>query len=602
MLFLFLKIILSVSEIGSKDTYVITVEKVSDGKIKEEFKKIEENQKEKRLNDTYTYPHILQKENIEYTNGAVSTEVPYCSKLGVEILESGGNAVDSAICSMVCIGIINSFSSGIGGGGFILIMKKQGEKHILDSVDFREVAPEKVDVKIFQKDSLLATEGGKAITVPGEIRGMYEAHKKYGKLEWKKLFEKNIELAKSFRVTPQLERRLKKFKKQIFNDRGLRETYVRDNKLLKTGDSVNRTNYAKTLEIISNDPESFYTGTIAESLVYTIKEAGGYLTKEDLENYKPVFRKVLHGKFKGYDVFTTDLPSAGVFILEALNILECFDLNKLKEEEKDGKYPHYHILVEIFKFIYAHRGELADPKFIKNKKKLVEKIISKKNAQLKAMKIKPDRVLDKKEYEFIHGSKDDHGTSHLNVIDKDEMTVSVTTTVNLEFGARLMDPNTGIIFNNQIDDFYIPTVQNSYDLNEMPVNILVGNKRPFSSASPVILTKNNEILTLGAAGGTRIPTSIISVIFHLILGKTLENSIMAPRIHHQFIPEYTYIEHTLKHEIIDYLTSVGHKIRISPLNSIFTSVQGIHMVKNKNGIKIHKPFSDTRKGGKSYGY
>jgi len=187
------------------------------------------------------------------------------------------------------------------------------------------------------------------------------------------------------------------------------------------------------------------------------------------------------------------------------------------------------------------------------------------------------------------------------VVDKEGNYVLITSTINLEFGAKFMDPKSGIIFNNEMDDFYVPSVKNAFDLAGMPKNIVQPGKRPFSSASPVILNGVGEVIAIGAAGGTRIPTTVIGIIFHLVLGKTLKESIHELRIHNQFFPGKTYVENGVCGCVKDYLGSVGHVVEESLVNSVFTSAQGIHVVE-VDGKRIIQAVSDERKGGASFGY
>ncbi|EJW03820.1 gamma-glutamyltransferase [Edhazardia aedis USNM 41457] len=542
-----------------------------------------------------------------FQHGAISTEVPLCSKIGSDIMKIGGNAVDAAVASTLCVGIINAFSSGIGGGGFLLIRIPQPNgEDIVDSFDFRETAPKKINSEMLQKSPEMTRKGGLAVGVPGEIRGLYEAHKKYGKLPWNKLFDEPIKIARNFEVSEQLSIRLKKMENFILSDPGLREIYSQNGKLVRTGDIIHRENLAKTLETLAFDPESFYSGVIADKMIESIKKEGGVMEKSDLMEYKALKRDILKSNFRGYELLTMSLPTSGLFVVEALNILEHFDLEELKKAGESVKpkpeYPHYQLLVEIFKFIGAGRGKMADPAFLPNWKSIVNEIVNTQTAEAIAKKIDFNHTLNDSEYNFEGIMPEDHGTTHINVIDSDEMTVSLTSTINLEFGAKFMCPNTGIIFNNEIDDFYVPNVKNAFDLAQMPKNVVEPGKRPFSSASPLILHKYNEMVVLGAAGGTRIPTSIITIIFHLLLGKSLEEAIDAPRIHNQFLPKVTYIEYNFQNDIEKYLSQRGHKLEISAQNNIFTSVQGIHMIKMPNGEKIIQAVSDKRKGGLSDGY
>lgn len=257
-------------------------------------------------------------------------------------------------------------------------------------------------------------------------------------------------------------------------------------------------------------------------------------------------------------------------------------------------------MIETFKFMAAERGRFGDPKFISNWQSAVDDLISDKNITKIFNMLNLAKPLSSDRYGSSIHFKEDHGTTHLNVIDSDEMVVLITSTINLEFGSKLLDPQTGIIFNNHIDDFYIPGVDNAYGLKEMKENTLEGNKRPFSSAAPTILIKDDEIIAIGAAGGTRIPSAIISTIAYLLSGNTLKNAISLCRIHNQLDPLITYIESSLPDFIVKKLIEMGHKIEISETNSSFTSVQAIQVLKNGNEKKIFA-ISDSRKNGISTG-
>lgn len=529
---------------------------------------------------------------------AVVADVPECSALGVEIMKMGGNAMDAAVATALCVGTINSFSSGIGGGGFLMV-KMPGNSLKVETVDFRETTPSKVEKKNYTGKKDKAKRGGFAVAVPGEVKGLHFAHKKYGKLPWEVILKRNAEIAREFVCSDQLERRLLKLKKHIFRDEGLRETFTRDGKLLKAGDKVRRENLAKTYEILAEDPESFYSGEIAESMIKSIQENGGAMTLEDLKNYQVKTPPPLKSNYKDGVVFTTNLPTAGPILIAGLNILELFTLNEIHQiGQKFGIYPEYHLLNETFKFMTAKRSELGDTDYVPNTQQIAEKIMSKRFADSLSQQIKFDKVLEINDYGYTAPYVEDHGTTHLNVVDQDGMLVLLTSTINLEFGAKFMDKNTGIIFNNEIDDFYIPSVQNAFDLPESLANIIVPGKRPFSSASPLLLIRPNEIIAIGASGGTRIPTSILNTFFHLEQGKSMAESIAEPRIHHQIIPHTTYIEGTLSPEIRMYLELMGNKVQVSSLNSIFTAVQGLKITKNGDKTVIDAE-SDKRKGGKA---
>lgn len=530
---------------------------------------------------------------------AVVADVPDCSQLGLEIMKMGGNAMDAAIAAEICVGTINSFSSGLGGGGFLMI-KLPGNNFEVETVDFREVTPSRVGKGDYRGRKDIAKKGGFAVAVPGEIKGLHFAHKKYGKLSWETILNKNVVIARQFRTSKQLEKRLVKLGKHILADEGLRETYARDGKVLKQGDVVHRDNYARTLKILAMNPESFYTGAIAHSIIESIEKNGGVMTLDDLKHYEIKTPPPVKTMYRDSFVFTTNLPTAGPLMVEALNVLEKFDLKEIQEVgHKYGIFPEYHLLNEIFKFMSAKRSDLGDVDYTPNTIETMKEIMSKKFADKISQSIKFDKSLDIREYGYEKPFIEDHGTTHLNTVDKDGMIVLLTSTINLEFGAKFMDPRTGIIFNDEIDDFYIPSVQNAFDLPASSANIIVPGKRPFSSAAPLLIIKPNETIAIGASGGTRIPTSILNTFFHLELGKNMRDAILQPRIHHQTMPHITYIEKSLDSQIQNYLKLMGNVVEVSSLNSIFTAVQGLRIIKNGQ-TTIMEAESDHRKGGQAY--
>lgn len=533
---------------------------------------------------------------------AVNTESEWASKVGKRILERGGNAIDAAISASLAIGVVNSFSSGIGGGGFMLIRKKNGKDNdIFDFIDFREVSPENIASEMFKDNPEFSKTTGLSVAVPGEILGFYEAHKRYGKLPWKDLFEDPIKLAHGFKATKKLIEKLNKNEKFIFDDPGLKLAFTRNGRIVKEGELVKRSNLAKTLEILSNDPLSFYKGELADRTIKFLKEHNGVMQKSDLENYKVIRRPVLKGKFYDYKVITTNLPTSGLFVIEALKILERINIRDIKYFiNNENSYRMYHILIETFKFIAAERGRFGDPLYLSGWQKSVQDLISDENIKKIFKKFNLEKPLKASEYGENRHFKEDHGTTHLNVIDSDELVVLMTSTINLEFGSKLLDPETGIIFNNHIDDFYIPDVDKAYNLGEVKENLLVGKKRPFSSAAPTLLIKDDELIAIGAAGGARIPGSIISTIAYLFTGKSLENAISLCRIHNQLDPSKTYIESTLPDYVVKKLEQMGHTIEISEINTSFTSVQAIQVFMNGKQKEIFA-ISDHRKDGISVG-
>lgn len=537
-----------------------------------------------------------------YRRYAVNSESPLCSQVGARILEAGGNALDAAVATNVCIGVVNSFSSGIGGGGFLLLHKKAPAGDTVDMFDFRETAPGGIDIAALQRSSNASKVGGMAVATPGEVLGMYRAHEEYGRLPWKRLFEENIAIARGFRASRLLAAKLKSSESYILADEGLRSVYTANGRLLEAGDLVVRSNYAATLEALADSPLSFYRGELADGIVAAVRSRGGALSRADLAGYAVKKRDVLLGRYHDYRVYTTSLPTSGALLIEALKILENLDFGELRAMDRTGRmHIFYSFLIETFKFITVKRGELGDPDFIRDYRTLLSVLISDDYARDIYKKIRIASSLATKDYGPVLPFAEDHGTTHLNVVDADGMIVQITSTINLEFGAKFMDPRTGIVFNNQIDDFYIPNIENAYALQPMLGNIIERGKRPFSSAAPAILLRDGEAIAIGATGGTRIPTAILGTLGYMFMGLDVSRAVSSVRIHNQFSPDITYVEPSFPRDVWARLESAGERLEISDVNSIFTSVQVLQITQDGDGSRLIRAVSDPRKHGGSAG-
>lgn len=534
-----------------------------------------------------------------YKKHAVSSELPEASKIGLKVLQNGGNSVDAAIATCLAVGVVNAFSSGLGGGGFMLI-KQRGLNEKATMIDFREKAPINFKIDVIINDRIKSKVGGAAVAIPCEIKGLWHAHKKFGKMPWKDLFIDSIKLCDGFTVTKELAKRIKKFEKEIFQDPGLRETYSENGILKKEGDIIVRENLKRTLIFLQNKPDAFYDSEITESLIDFINQHGGDVTKDDFKNNVPIEREPLSDYYYGYKVTTTTLPSSGILIIEALKLLEKLKIKEVFNIKENNKtYMHIHLLLEVFKLVMKDRGKLGDPNFLRHYKETLETIQNLDHIETLKKKIKYEKVLTEQDYVSNKFNVVDSGTTHINVIDSNDLIATLTSTVNLEFGAKIMDPVTGIILNNQMDDFYYPANVNTLQEESSVPNLARARQVPLSSAAPVIIENSDEAIILGAAGGIRIPTSIIEVIFWLTLGLNLDDAIKKPRFHHQSMPNVVYVESSENASVINYLKNLGHIIESSITNTVFTSVQGI-IVKGFSNKIIHA-VSDVRKGGKSAG-
>ncbi|KAG0763295.1 hypothetical protein G6F57_006456 [Rhizopus arrhizus] len=534
-----------------------------------------------------TKPHLIVG-----SQGAAAVELKECSEAGVEILKKGGNAVDSAIASALCIGVVNSFATGIGGGGFMLIRSPNGT---FEFIDFRETAPNASHKDMFIHDPMAAQRGGMAVAVPGEIRGFELAHKRHGKVPWQDLFNSAIRIAEEgFEVTELLYSKLLKSKLWIEASPAFAAVYAPTGVIARPGDIIKRPSLGQTLRSIAKEgADVFYEGVIAEAIVNATQAAGGILTLDDMRNYQALIRPTVSTFYHGKKVVTCSAPTSGPILLHVLNLIEPYDFHKTGPTALN-----IHRLIESLKFGYAFRTELGDPDFVHNKGRL-EEIISKEWADHVRQNISDDKTHSPLYYGPKFQTKDPHGTMHLSIVDKEDGAVSLTSTVNLMFGAKFMDPVTGIIMNDEMDDFSIPGIPNSFGLYPSIYNNAAPGKRPLSTITPTIIeSEDNAIeLAVGGSGGSQILTATLNVILNTYdFNHDLFEAIKAPRIHHQLIPNLVGFETGYDEAILRALEEKGHQ------NLVETgTVSGSQAIRRfKNGT-LHAA-SDPRKGGLAAAY
>ncbi|RHZ77198.1 hypothetical protein Glove_184g79 [Diversispora epigaea] len=495
-------------------------------------------------------------------HGAVASELVNCSQFGVDVLKEGGNAVDAAITTHICVGTINVYAAGIGGGGFMLVRRPSGFAEV---IDFREVAPAKATRDMFVKNPALSLFGPLSIAVPGETRGLKLAHERHGKLPWKRLLEPSIKLCRNgFPIPKELGMRIKMYKKEIEANKALCDIFCDDERqILNEGDIVFRKNYSKTLEIIAENPDDFYEGSIAESIASEIQRQGGLVTLEDLKNYQPVIREPLVGYYQGRKFITTPEPGSGTILLFLLNVLEEF---KFHEEGRNKL--NVHRMIEAFKFAIARRTEMGDIAFFKNKTAHLERIkeiISKEYATEIRANISDHETFDISYYNPLYAPKEDHGTTHISVVDVNEMAVSMTATINHFWGSHVMDPVTGILFNNQMDDFSIPIPPAADRFWPAPHNFIVPGKKPMSSTMPTIIERANGKfeMAIGGSGGTRIMLAVTQTLLNIYeFDMNVLDAIDYPRFYHPLMPNELFVESGYPFEILEHLVNVGHVVKI----------------------------------------
>ena len=542
---------------------------------------------------------FLVVDKYSYRNGAVASENGICSTIGVNHLKNGGNAVDAAIAIAFCLGVTNSYASGLGGGGFMMIRNPDGN---VDIIDMREVAPSEATAALFEQNPQLSLQGGLSVAVPGELRGLYAAYKRYGTLPWPSLVEPAIQVAQDgFIVNNQLASILKTFEKTVMKDSYFSKVFAPNGTLLVQEDIVRMPVLAQTLRQIAYEGvNAFYEGSLANSIITTIKNHDGLMTHEDLRNYSVILRHPIRTEYRDYRVISTPAPTSGPVLALMLNILDQFPRNRGSSD----KPVSYQQLVEALKYGFSRRTRLGDPDFTDfNLTSYVQNITEPSYAKRIAYEIPLDRTFDWQHYEPDFDVTEDHGTTHISILDKNGMSVAFTSTINHLFGSQIVT-NTGIILNNHMNDFSIHGSVNNYNISPSPMNFIRPGKRPLSSACPVLLEDNegNLRVVLGASGGARIISAVIQTIINLIdRSLTPEEAVELPRLHHQLLPNVVRLEHDFPEEITNFLESINHTITHLPKNVYESSAQ-LLTIEGTGNDRLIRAWSDSRRVGRPAGY
>ncbi|KAJ7783168.1 gamma-glutamyltranspeptidase [Mycena metata] len=531
---------------------------------------------------------------IKARNGAVATENVLCSTIGVDILKAGGNAVDAAIAATICTGTVNMFSSGIGGGGFMTVRippAHPGEASQVFVIDFRETAPALSNRTMFPPHSTTSRFGGLSVGVPGELRGLEEAHRRWGSLPWKTLIEPSIALARGWRVQRELGQRITWFPSLMLGNPDWSAVFAPRGRFLREGDVIRRTNFSRTLATIASEgPDAFYKGPIADALVRKVRETGGILSHADLENYRVKVEPALKGTYRGRKVYTGHAPGAGPVLLHMLNLFEKFPVTE--------RTPlNVHRAVEIIKFGWAARTKICDPAFTNNTQR-IDDISTKAFADLVAANITDDRTHPPHYYNPEFDIKVDHGTSHTSVVDHNGMAVALTSTVNMIFGSGVLDPETGVILNDEMDDFSTPGTPNGFGLWPSPYNYPEAGKRPLSSMVPTIMEHpdGSFAVAIGGSGGGRIFGAIFQTILNLDWGLDASEAVEFGRVHTQLLPAGVDADFGYPEVLMKGLLDRGHTVEVTP--PVAAVVQLV--VQDEDG-RIFAA-SDSRKNGIAAGW
>ncbi|MCC6138564.1 MAG: gamma-glutamyltransferase [Bdellovibrionaceae bacterium] len=469
----------------------------------------------------------------------------------------GGNVVDVAVAVELTLAVTVPYYASLGGGGFAMI-RMNGAQHALD---FRETAPEATHSEYYKgrgKDA--STVGPFAIAIPGIPAGIWALHEKYGKLKWSALFADAIRLAdEGFPVSGEWTR-ITKDEFKNFNRSG-KKYFAKENSYLNPGDTLKQPQLAAALkELRDKGADGFYKGSVAKDIIDTVNQIGGSLTPNDFANYRVRWLKPMVSTFKDHTVYMMPPPSSSGVITRALIQLAK---NPIFQKSTAFGTSDYHLLAEILKISYRGRSTLGDPDFHKNPAfhLLSDAYLSPLSKQLNLKKRISLKPLDEKKIPKEHNE-----TTNCAVMDKAGNAVVMTITLNGSYGSGVTSDKFGIALNNEMDDFTTDLeAPNLYGLIQGAGNLVAAGKRPLSSMSPTIITKNNEtVLALGAQGGPRIISSVFQTWFRVINNKLdLDRAIQTPRVHHQFLPDVVYVDNYLSPDTKSGLEKLGHKVEVS---------------------------------------
>lgn len=497
-------------------------------------------------------------------NGMVVSANKVSSQTGVDILKKGGNAVDAAVATAFSLAVTHPRAGNIGGGGFMVFMKADGD---VTTIDFREKAPLASTPTMFlgedgkvkdnsNHDSLLA------VGVPGTVAGLYKAHQKYGKLPWKDVVQPAVDQAENgFEFIWSLY-----FHGQSYKETENAEKYPfmasyfdnENGEVTEPGTLWKQQALANTLkQIRDNGRDGFYKGKVAKTIEKYMKENGGIITTEDLEKYEAVERKPVKGTYKGYDIYSMPPPSSGgVTLIQMMNTMELVDWDNIEFNSAE----YVHVVAEAMRRGFADRAEhLGDPDF--NPDMPVDRLMSKAHAKNRFDNLDMERasVSDSSKYGHPYDGKN---TTHFSVLDKDGNAVSLTYTLEHTYGVKMGSPELGFIFNNEMGDFNaIPGVTNSRGQIGTPPNLIAPEKRMLSSMTPTIVAKDGKpYLVIGSPGGRTIINTVFQATLNVLeFDMRIDKAIEAMKIHHQWLPNFlVYESEKLSPDTRKKLEAMGH--------------------------------------------
>jgi gamma-glutamyltranspeptidase / glutathione hydrolase len=531
----------------------------------------------------YTPPAADSIHPIVAEHGMVVAQEKTAARIGADILKRGGNAIDAAVATGFAMAVTYPRAGNLGGGGFMVI--HSAERHEDVAIDYRETAPAATTPRIFlgsdgKPDTAKSRDSALGIGVPGTPAGLALALAKYGsgKFTLADLLQPAIDLARNgFPVTDDGADTLPDWHRRLARWPSAAKIFSRaDGTSLREGDTLLQTDLAATLSTIATQgPRGFYEGAVAEKLVKAIGEAGGIMTLDDLKSYQPVIRQPVHGSYRGYDIVSMPQPSSGgVVLVETLNILEGFPMQDMKR----GSAPSLHVMIEAMKRAYADRARyLGDPAFVSAP---VATLITKEYAAKQRASIDLDKATPWTDALSAVPPREGSNTTHFSVVDSRGNAISNTYTLNFSYGVGLVAEGSGVLLNNELDDFTAaPGASNAYGLVGFEANLPGPGKRPLSSMSPTIVLKDGQpVLVTGSPGGSRIISTVLQVILNVLdYNLDVAAAVAAPRLHHQWLPDEVRIERGFAEDTLAELRAKGHRV-VEPMGQ--TSANSIAVTPN----------------------
>jgi gamma-glutamyltranspeptidase/glutathione hydrolase len=519
-------------------------------------------------------------------DGVVAAEHPLAAEIGARVLSEGGSAVDAAIATSLAVCVVNPSSCGIGGGGFMLIFAPRPNQAY--ALDYRETAPRRLDEAMFTENGAYVAEksrhGSLAVAVPGEIAGLAAAHRRFGRLAWSRLVEPAVRLARDgFPIGDHLAKQIQASSQPLAGDPELAAVFLDETGApRKAGSLLRSPALATTLEqVAARGPDAFYAGRVARAIATTIAQRGGVLDAADLAAYRPRWRKPISTTYRGARIYTMPPPSGGGPALAlALGVLDAYDVGALGADSPT----RWHLFAEILKHSFADRAKLdGDPDFN-------PPLAAPQPGAVRA-RIRASQTLAPEAYGSAKQLRDDSGTSHISVIAPDGSAVACTTTINTGFGALMAAQGTGIVLNNEIDDFAF-SAPNLFGLTPGRRNHVAPGKRPASSMTPTIVVENDRaVAALGGSGGPLIVSATLEVLSNLLdFHMQAQPAVAAPRVHDQWQPNVLLVEPGVREIDRLALARIGHDVRVGGPIAAVSLATGLPNEAMAGG-------SDQRKGG-----